>query len=499
MGIKVKAVRNGDVRLLTSEQIEFSVLEQRIAEAFNLSPSNFQLFWTDEDGDKITIANENDWAEAVGNHADKKTIKVLIDEKATESASNPTKVTPIQVTYMPQSKAEELQSKAEELEKEEKPAVERKPTAPKKSTTPIDTTPKKKEPETKPFEATSEEEEEKEEDTNPLAEVFSEIIDNISTFLNSQGLEKSSNKQFPEHLQSMIHSGMFPMPLVHVFTNIQEQQPRRCPTQCPRTLRGHNQSEKKPEAVAERERERPSTPVCKPGEYLPNAPLAPGAFGEGVVQLQHALIHLGLMAPGAIRWRAGVYAWNTANAIASLHNEDEDDEADRGKYTEKIRSRLLKLLTPQDQQQPKQQQQEDKLIKQEEKQQKKIAKESSVPVEPKKNIVYPDILEEQDNTGEHVYAEMSHDAPILRRATSDEQNDDNPPQVDEENVYVQDPPAEPTSQPSKDRVRELALKWSDQLQALLLMGFNNDHKVLLDTIEKHHGAMPFVVADLLSA
>jgi len=290
----------------------------------------------------------------------------------------------------------------------------------------------------------------------------------------------------------MINSGVFPMPLMHVFTSIhdQPQQRRRCPRRCPaRGPKGQRQ---------EHEKKGKRFQAIAAGEYLPDAPLALGSFGEGVVQLQHVLIHLGLMAPEAIRWRAGVYARNTANAIASLHNKNEDEEADRGKYTEKIKARLLEMLTSKQQQQQQQQQQQEP----EAPAKKSVAKELSAPVEPVKNSVYPHIPEQQPDTDEHVYAEISEGPPILRRATAEEQNemnDTNQAQEIEENVYVQEPPTESVSQSSRDRARELALKWSDQLQALLLMGFKNDHAALLETIEKHHGAMPFVVADLLSA
>lgn len=434
MGIKVKTVRNGDVRLLTTEQIQYSALEARVAEAYNLSPTNFQLFWTDEDGDKITIANQNDWVEAVSNHSDKNTIKLLVDE--TETGTKPSSLEESVVKDKTKKPEEEKQSN-----------------------------------------------DMSEDESNPVAEVFSRIIDDVSTFLEAQGLEKPDGEGFSEHLQKMISSGMFPMPLLHVVTNMhcEDRQQERCPRRAHRPRRAEC-----PRQRQERQEKQQAVPA---GEYLPDAPLAPGSFGEGVEQLQHALIHLGIMSPNAIRWRAGVYAWNTANAIASLHNNEEDDEADRGKYTENIRTRLLQMLVPNDQQE-----------QEEIKRSASSAENKPAPVKPNKNSVKPNknSVPEQTATEDHIYAEIAHDTPILRRATPGELTETGKPQEVEENVYVQEPPEEST-QLSKERVHELALKWSDQLQALLLMGFKNEHIALLETIEKHHGAMPFVVAELLSS
>merc|ERR1719158_621176 len=51
------------------------------------------------------------------------------------------------------------------------------------------------------------------------------------------------------------------------------------------------------------------------GQPLPAVPLARGARGPGVAQLQHCLIELGYMQPSAIRFCAGVYGPRTAEAV----------------------------------------------------------------------------------------------------------------------------------------------------------------------------------------
>jgi len=57
------------------------------------------------------------------------------------------------------------------------------------------------------------------------------------------------------------------------------------------------------------------------GEELPAAPLAFGASGPGVEQLQRALIRLGHLQESAIRWRAGFFGPLTHSAIKKLQNQ----------------------------------------------------------------------------------------------------------------------------------------------------------------------------------
>jgi len=54
------------------------------------------------------------------------------------------------------------------------------------------------------------------------------------------------------------------------------------------------------------------------GALLPSTPLSRGARGPGVAQLQHCLIQLGHMHPGAIRFCAGMYGPRTHTAILKL-------------------------------------------------------------------------------------------------------------------------------------------------------------------------------------
>merc|ERR1711959_713732 len=85
-------------------------------------------------------------------------------------------------------------------------------------------------------------------------------------------------------------------------------------------------------------------PEVAEGEVLPEAPLAMGARGPGVTQLQHALIGLGLMNESAIRYRAGVYGPRTSSAIAELQQALGQEVS--GEFDEKVRAHLLVLNSP---------------------------------------------------------------------------------------------------------------------------------------------------------
>jgi hypothetical protein len=75
---------------------------------------------------------------------------------------------------------------------------------------------------------------------------------------------------------------------------------------------------------------------------LPEEVLHPGAQGPAVASLQQALIQLGHLHPGAIRWRRGMYGPRTTQAIAAL--QQASGEAPTGIYDGAIRAKLVEQL-----------------------------------------------------------------------------------------------------------------------------------------------------------
>lgn len=528
----VKAIYQDEVRLLSrTKSIRFSDLIEKIVSTFNQPIENLRLSWTDEDGDKITIATEEDWVEAA-RLTDGNSIRIHVNVRQ----PNPTNST----APVPKDASKE--------------------TAP---------PPPPSSPTTK-------------EDMPEQPEVFdfSTLMQQVHEHMNSPETQQKIH-ELAEHLQGLFPSfsaspsendsqqqpkaGVPPFPLFHLFNGggigvgIPQQGcpfPGGVPPWCaPRGAGGgahyphrrhcrpagsrhhphHRQAqqqtsdaassgaEKKdytqPPAApkdAEKSREEPPTEsqsaeaedvpkVVPRGNLLPDAPLAPGSFGPGVEQLQQTLIDLGIMPARAIRWRSGFYARNTLFAIASLFNEETDDHQDRGIYTTAIRERLLRMLGEQQQQAM------------------PTSKPSNPPPTSQKTLVVP--VEEPKATTGASLAEDEENEEIVYDEEEENEEDSAEDSGEESDVVLVDvadsaniaptaparaasePFSEPTvvtseagvvAKPVPEVSEELATKWKDQLTALISMGFTEDRARLVDMLEKHHGAMPFVVADLLN-
>jgi hypothetical protein len=513
----VKAIYQDEVRLLSrTKSIRFSDLIEKIVSTFNQPIENLRLSWTDEDGDKITIATEEDWIEAT-RLTDGNSIRIHVNVRP-----NPTNST------APATK---------DASKETAP--------PTKKAAP-------KQPEIFDFSTLTQQVHEHMNSPETQQKIH-ELAEHLQGLFPSASPSEGDNQQQPQ-------AGVPPFPLFHLFSGggVGVGIPQRCPfpggvppwcapreaggAHCPHRRHcrpagsprhpDHRQAqeqtseaapsgaEKKdytqpPPAPKDAEKSREEAPaepqsadaedvpkVIPRGNLLPDAPLAPGSFGPGVEQLQQTLIDLGIMPARAIRWRSGFYARNTLFAIASLFNEETDDHQDRGIYTTAIRERLLRMLGEQQQQAMP-----------------TLNKPSSPPTtsektvlveEPKaapsarlaedEEIVYDEKEQEEEDSAEDSGEESddvvvvdvvdsSNTAPTAHaRAASEPLSE--PAVVAPEAVVV--------TKPVPEVSEELAAKWKDQLTALISMGFTEDRARLVDMLEKHHGAMPFVVADLLN-
>jgi len=90
-------------------------------------------------------------------------------------------------------------------------------------------------------------------------------------------------------------------------------------------------------------RQRSIVAFIPPGKVLPDGDAAIGSFGPGVVQIQHALIAIGAMSPSAIRFREGIIGPRTSRAIQE-YKEGEGIPSDPyhyGTYTNAVRDSLL--------------------------------------------------------------------------------------------------------------------------------------------------------------
>ena len=93
----------------------------------------------------------------------------------------------------------------------------------------------------------------------------------------------------------------------------------------------------------EHEHERQRQPQCiGAGTTLPPAGAARGAYGPGIVQIQHSLISIGAMHPSAIRFRAGYFGPCTEAAIHGLARSS------GGVFTDDVRNQVLACLAAHD-------------------------------------------------------------------------------------------------------------------------------------------------------
>eukprot|EP00039_Didymoeca_costata_P018141 m.332258 g.332258 ORF g.332258 m.332258 type:complete len:423 (+) comp16910_c0_seq1:186-1454(+) len=419
--VKIKTLYNEDVRLLPEQAASsYDELVQRVSQAYNLIIGTFLLFWTDEDGDNITVGSDADWTQAL-----------LLNKTSIR----------IHVRQTNQSQPNQSQSK------EQKPRTE---------------------PSTQQSNNTSEGAQ------NPRrnrCHVFRNVLEELKQQANvaDDKNARESSDPTPEEIDLHVfltnfHNIFSPFPFVQIFepqfpTERQQRCRRRCsgPRRCPCPRRQPQKQQGEPQAKPESTPE-PAPPVpevIQPGDLLPSAPIFPGNFGPGVEQLQHALIHLGLMPADAIRWRSGLYARNTARAIASLFNEKEDDESNIGVFTEEIRNRLLNMLgvvsEKQDNREPQEKQ------------------------EPQ--------LSESDTTGS------------VQSEKQDDKSEENT------NANVAD-----SQEESENKVEEQAQKkveetveteYKEQLKILKTMGFHQTEAEIARSLNNHHGAVPFVVSELL--
>jgi hypothetical protein len=513
----VKAIYQDEVRLLSrTKSIQFCDLIEKIVSTFHQPIENLRLSWTDEDGDKITIATEEDWIEA-SRLTDGNSIRIHVNVRPTPTNST--------------------EPATKDASKETAP-----PPPPKEAS-----------PE------------------QPGVFDFSTLIQQVHEHMNSPETQQKIH-ELTEHLQGLFPSAspsesdrqqpetsVPPFPLFHLFNGggIGVGIPQGCPFPggvppwcAPRGAGGaycphrrhcqpagshrhphHSQAQQQTSEAAsssgaekkdytqpppapkdapkdaEKLREEPPTSaedvpkVVPRGNLLPDAPLVPGSFGPGVEQLQQTLIDLGIMPARAIRWRSGFYARNTLFAIASLFNEETDDHQDRGIYTTAIRERLLRMLGEQQQQAMPTSKPSNspptspKTVPVEES---KTA--PSTPLAEDEEIVYDEKEQEEEDSAENS-GEESDDVVIVDVADSSNIAPTAPARA------VSEPLSEPTvvtpeavvvEKPVPEVLEELATKWKDQLTALISMGFTEDRARLVDMLEKHHGAMPFVVADLLN-
>jgi len=170
-------------------------------------------------------------------------------------------------------------------------------------------------------------------------------------------------------------------------------------------------------------------------DQLPTGRLERGSHGPGVAQLQHFLIKAGLMDPSAIRWRDGLFGPRTAAAVQAFQ-EANQLEGEHGVFDAVVRAALLAGWPT-----------------------KTAAASATRP---------PD-------TSSPAPA-AAPTAPVEERTGAD---------------FVRSSMA-----PSAPSTAEQPTKWSEQLETLRTMGFSDVDRNN-ELLDKHNGAVPFVVTELL--
>jgi len=174
---------------------------------------------------------------------------------------------------------------------------------------------------------------------------------------------------------------------------------------------------------------------AQPGDQLPTGRLERGSHGPGVAQLQHFLIKAGLMDPSAIRWRDGLFGPRTAAAVQAFQ-EANQLEGEHGVFDAVVRAALLAGWP---------------------------SKTASV--------------------AETQAPDTTSPVPAVTSTT-----------------LVGEPSGEDfvrsSMAPSVPPTTEQPVKWSEQLETLHGMGFSDVDRNS-ELLDKHNGAVPFVVTELL--
>jgi len=242
------------------------------------------------------------------------------------------------------------------------------------------------------------------------------------------------------------------------------------------------------------------------GEVLPAGSARRGAFGPGVVQIQHTLVKLGAMPASAIRCRAGFYGRHTAEAVRQFRLKEgiPGTEEEAGAYTDAVRAKLLAHLELQDQANA-----EADALKS------PAPTPAPAPTQHRHAVregsPYPVVLDENEVVVRAWYGNPSHafDAAHGRDVTAQANGPDAPSLVASNDVWGDTAvgvrkalivetatAAVATPAPAAESPGKTQEKWGGELQTLGDMGFT-DVEENVRLLELHNGAMPFVIGGLI--
>jgi len=182
------------------------------------------------------------------------------------------------------------------------------------------------------------------------------------------------------------------------------------------------------------------------GETLPEATsFGIGSYGPGVEQLQRFLISNHLLSPQAITWRAGVYGPWTRRAIAVFQNSQGLKVQELGRYDSITRAALLEYV-------------------------------NNDPDESRSECNAQGLSNNEQQASGEPRAANEHRQPKDKLQINDEHKNEE----------------EQNSNPSQATQN----KWADELVILNNMGFT-DKDILTNLLEKKHGQIGLVVAEML--